>query len=49
MHVGKWTERRGDPLWYEITDNELRAYLGVNIFMGINELPVQGWMPLHLS
>ena len=28
-----------DSLWYEITDNELRAYFGVNIFMGINELP----------
>jgi hypothetical protein len=44
-----------DPLWYEITDNELCAYFGVNIFMGINELPgykdylCKDGMPLHLS
>ena len=34
-------EQKGEvgALWYDFTENELRAYLGVNIIMGINELP----------
>ena len=36
-------EQKGevDALWYDVTENELRAYLGVNIIMGINELNYQ--------
>ncbi|XP_069128976.1 piggyBac transposable element-derived protein 4-like [Argopecten irradians] len=38
----EWRSRqndRQDQAWYEITENELNAYLGINIFMGINQLP----------
>lgn len=27
-----------DPVWYEVTEAEMRAYLGINIVMGINEM-----------
>ena len=30
---------RRDQVWYDVTSNELNAYLGMNIFMGINQLP----------
>jgi hypothetical protein len=35
------SEQKGseDPVWYDVTVNELRAYFGMHIFMGINELP----------
>lgn len=34
-------EQKGeeDRVWYEITEPEMRAYLGLNIVMGINQLP----------
>ena len=41
-NYARWKmEQKGevDALWYDVTENELRAYLGVNIIMGINELP----------
>ena len=28
-----------DPAWYDVTMDEMRAYLGLLIFMGINKLP----------
>ena len=28
-----------DPIWYEVAENEMKAYLSMNIFMGINKLP----------
>jgi len=28
-----------DPIWYEVAENEMKAYLGMNIYMGINKLP----------
>ncbi|XP_052678343.1 piggyBac transposable element-derived protein 5-like [Crassostrea angulata] len=28
-----------DPVWYEVTEAEMRSYLGINIVMGINEMP----------
>ena len=28
-----------DPAWYDVTKDEMRAYLGLLIFMGINKLP----------
>jgi hypothetical protein len=28
-----------DRVWYEVTEAEMKAYLGLNIMMGINELP----------
>ena len=41
-NYAKWKiEQKGseDPVWYDVTVNELRAYFGIHIFMGINELP----------
>lgn len=41
-NYAKWKiEQKGseDPVWYDVTENELRAYFGIHIFMGINELP----------
>ena len=41
-NYARWKmEQKGevDALWYDVTENELRAYLGVNIIMGISELP----------
>lgn len=26
-------------MWYEVTENEIAAYLGMSVFMGINRLP----------
>jgi hypothetical protein len=40
-NYAKWKiEQKGseDPVWYDVTENELRAYFGIHIFMGINEL-----------
>lgn len=28
-----------DPVWHEVTEAEMWAYLGINIVMGINEMP----------
>jgi len=41
-NYAKWKmEQSGevDSVWYETTENELKAYFGMNIFMGINSLP----------
>lgn len=34
-------EQKGeeDSVWYEIKEPEIRAYLGLNIVMGINQIP----------
>jgi hypothetical protein len=36
----KMTEQRSfDDKWVDVTEVEMKAYLGINILMGINELP----------
>lgn len=35
----KFAQRgEADPVWYEVTEAEMQAYLGINIVMGINEM-----------
>ncbi|XP_062606783.1 piggyBac transposable element-derived protein 4-like [Saccostrea cucullata] len=41
-NYARWKmEQKGeeDRVWYEITEAEMKAYLGLNILMGINQLP----------